>query len=72
MKVIFCDLLRNKRYEYQTIAKELTIEGITRVLVVSTNLVPNSAKVTAEKGRWVDNTCWMSAGDQFRIDLVKE
>lgn len=72
MKVIFTDLFRKQRKEYQTRAKTLTNEGIAKVLVASTNLILSSALVTAENGRWEDSMCWMSAGDQFRIDFMKE
>jgi hypothetical protein len=72
VKIIFYDLLRDNKEEYQTSVKTLTVEGIAKILVASTTLIPASAKVAAEKGRWIESTRWMSAGDQFRIDLVKE
>jgi hypothetical protein len=72
MKVIFFDLTTKRNKEYQTSAKELTVEGIARILVANTPLIPTAAKVVVERGRWPDKNTWVSPSNQYCVELVTE
>jgi len=72
MLVVFSDTESKSFREYRTVATELTVEGVQRILALHIDAISTGLRAIVDQGIWNGRKSWTSGSGRYTVEIYKQ